>query len=133
MDSISQDLTAGCSSPQPLSSLATAASAPTHSIEQNISAEPLRAALQALPPAPSRPTLQRIPATRLAKEQDEAEPDDEETAGPILPLAEQKRIVAKVEQLMALVDQLEAQQTAARATSANLLAALVAELTGTSA
>lgn len=51
----------------------------------------------------------------------------------IPPLAEQKRIVAKVEQLMALMDQLEAQQAAARATAANLLAALVAELTGTSA
>ncbi|NLX24439.1 MAG: UvrD-helicase domain-containing protein [Lentisphaerae bacterium] len=68
----------------PYSALSTAASAPTHSIERNISAEPLLAAFQSLPPAPARPTLQRIPATRLAKEQDEAEPDDEETAGPIL-------------------------------------------------
>ncbi|MBN2704769.1 MAG: UvrD-helicase domain-containing protein [Pontiellaceae bacterium] len=68
----------------PYSALATAASAPTHPTERNISAEPLYAALQALPPALDRPTLQRIPATRLAKEQDEAEQDDEETAGPIL-------------------------------------------------
>lgn len=68
----------------PYSALASAASAPTHSIERNISAEPLLAALQSLPPAPARPTLQRIPATRLAKEEDEAEPDYEETAGPIL-------------------------------------------------
>ncbi|MFZ1538783.1 MAG: restriction endonuclease subunit S [Chromatiaceae bacterium] len=45
------------------------------------------------------------------------------------PLAEQRRIVAKVEQLMALVDQLEAQLAASRATAARLLSALVAELT----
>jgi type I restriction enzyme S subunit len=45
------------------------------------------------------------------------------------PLAEQRRIAAKVEQLMALVDALETQLVAARATAANLLTALVAELT----
>ena len=45
--------------------------------------------------------------------------------------AEQRRIVAKVEQLMALVDALETQLAASRATAANLLSALVAELTGT--
>ncbi|HPB99808.1 MAG TPA: restriction endonuclease subunit S, partial [Polyangiaceae bacterium] len=45
------------------------------------------------------------------------------------PLAEQRRIVAKVEQLMTLVDQLEAQLAAARATAANLLSALLSELT----
>jgi type I restriction enzyme, S subunit len=39
--------------------------------------------------------------------------------------------VAKVEQLMALVDALETQLAASRATAANLLSALVAELTGT--
>ena len=48
---------------------------------------------------------------------------------PLPPLAEQRRIVAKVDQLMALVDQLETQLAASRATAANLLAALVAELT----
>lgn len=47
----------------------------------------------------------------------------------IPPLAEQRRIVAKVEELMALVDQLEAQLAASRATAANLLDAVVAELT----
>jgi type I restriction enzyme, S subunit len=47
------------------------------------------------------------------------------------PFAEQRRIVAKVEQLMALVDELEAQLTASCATAANLLSAIVAELTGT--
>jgi type I restriction enzyme S subunit len=47
------------------------------------------------------------------------------------PLAEQRRIVAKVEQLMGLVDGLESQLAAARASGANLLSALVAELTGT--
>ncbi|ODA34953.1 restriction endonuclease subunit S [Planctopirus hydrillae] len=48
---------------------------------------------------------------------------------PIPPLAEQRRIVAKVEQLMALVDALETQLAASRTTAANLLSALVAELT----
>ena len=45
------------------------------------------------------------------------------------PLAEQRRIVAKAEQLMAWVDALKTQLTASRATAANLLSALVAELT----
>jgi type I restriction enzyme S subunit len=49
---------------------------------------------------------------------------------PLPPLAEQRRIVAKVEELMKLVDELETQLAASRATAANLLAALVAELTG---
>jgi type I restriction enzyme S subunit len=48
------------------------------------------------------------------------------------PLAEQRRIVAKVAQLMDLVDQLETQLAASRATAKNLLDALVAELTHTS-
>ena len=38
---------------------------------------------------------------------------------------EQRRIVAKVEQLMAYVDALETQLAASRATAANLLAALL--------
>jgi type I restriction enzyme S subunit len=50
---------------------------------------------------------------------------------PLPPLAEQKRIVAKLDELMALVDALETQLAASRATAANLLTALVAELTGT--
>ena len=50
---------------------------------------------------------------------------------PIPPLAEQRRIVAKVEQLLALVDAVDPQLAASRATAANLLSALVAELTGT--
>jgi type I restriction enzyme S subunit len=45
------------------------------------------------------------------------------------PLAEQRRIVAKVEQLMALVDALETQLAASRASGKKLLTALVAELT----
>jgi type I restriction enzyme, S subunit len=48
---------------------------------------------------------------------------------PIPPLAEQRRIVAKVDQLMALVDELETQLAASRATAKNLLEALVNELT----
>lgn len=56
----------------------------------------------------------------------------EQTPIPVPPLAEQRRIVAKVEQLMALVDALETQLAASRATAANLLAAVVAELTASS-
>ncbi|MEO8298596.1 MAG: restriction endonuclease subunit S [Burkholderiales bacterium] len=48
---------------------------------------------------------------------------------PIPPLAEQRRIVAKVDELMALVDALEAQLATARATGATLVEAVVAELT----
>jgi type I restriction enzyme S subunit len=50
---------------------------------------------------------------------------------PLPPLSEQRRIVAKVEQLMTLVDALETQLAASCATAADLLSALVAELTGT--
>jgi type I restriction enzyme S subunit len=45
------------------------------------------------------------------------------------PLAEQRRIVAKVDQLMALVDQLEAQLAASRSTATSLMNTVVAELT----
>lgn len=48
---------------------------------------------------------------------------------PLPPLAEQKRVVAKVEQLMALVDKLEAQLATSCAVGEKLLTALVAELT----
>ena len=48
---------------------------------------------------------------------------------PIPPLAEQRRIVAKVDQLMALVDGLEMQLAASRATAEKLMEAVVAELT----
>ena len=46
-------------------------------------------------------------------------------------LAEQRRIVAKVEQRMALVGALETQLAASRTTAANLLSAPVATLTDT--
>ena len=45
------------------------------------------------------------------------------------PLAEQRRIVAKVDQLMALVDQLETQLAASRGAAKGLLEAVLAELT----
>jgi type I restriction enzyme S subunit len=45
------------------------------------------------------------------------------------PLAEQHRIVAKVDQLMALVDELERQQAASREKASNLLDAIVQEMT----
>jgi hypothetical protein len=47
----------------------------------------------------------------------------------VMHAAEQRRIVAKVEQRMALVDAFETQFAASRATAAKLLSALVAELT----
>ncbi|MDY0282804.1 MAG: restriction endonuclease subunit S [Salinivirgaceae bacterium] len=50
---------------------------------------------------------------------------------PIPPLAEQRRIVAKVDELLALVDELETQLVASRTVAQNLLAALVRELTTT--
>jgi type I restriction enzyme S subunit len=48
---------------------------------------------------------------------------------PLPPLAEQHRIVAKVDQLMALVDELERQQEASRENASNLLDAIVHEMT----
>jgi type I restriction enzyme S subunit len=45
------------------------------------------------------------------------------------PLLEQRRIVAKVDQLMALVDELERQQAASREKASNLLDAMVHEMT----
>jgi type I restriction enzyme S subunit len=50
-------------------------------------------------------------------------------AVPVPPLAEQHRIVAKVDQLMALVDELERQQAASREKASNLLDAIVHEMT----
>lgn len=51
------------------------------------------------------------------------------TVVPVPPLSEQRRIVAKVDQLMVLVNQLETQLTASRATAEKLMEAVVAELT----
>lgn len=51
------------------------------------------------------------------------------TLVPIPPLAEQRRILARVDQLMSLVDQLEGQLATSRAAAGKLLDALVAELT----
>jgi type I restriction enzyme, S subunit len=47
---------------------------------------------------------------------------------PLPPLSEQRRIVAKVDQLIALVDQLEVQLAASRETATSLMNAVVAEL-----
>ncbi len=47
----------------------------------------------------------------------------------MIPLTEQRRIVANVEQPLARVDALETPLTNSRATAANILSALVAELT----
>jgi type I restriction enzyme, S subunit len=47
----------------------------------------------------------------------------------IVSLTEQRRIVARVDQLIALVDELETQLAASSATAKNLLEAVVAELT----
>lgn len=58
--------------------------------------------------------------------------DAREFVVPIPPLAEQRRIVAKVDQLMTLVDELETQLAASRATATNLLSAILAELTSSS-
>jgi len=51
------------------------------------------------------------------------------TSRSLPPLAEQRRIVAKVDQLMALVDKLETQLSTSRATAEKLMEAVVAELT----
>jgi type I restriction enzyme S subunit len=48
---------------------------------------------------------------------------------PLPPIAEQRRIVAKVDELMALVDTLESQLATARITAEQLMEAVVAELT----
>lgn len=45
-------------------------------------------------------------------------------------IAEQRRIVAKVDQIMVLVDQLETQLTTSRAAAERLMEALVSELVG---
>ena len=51
------------------------------------------------------------------------------TIVPVPPLAEQRRIVAKVDQLMALVDELERQQETSREEASKLLDAIVQEMT----
>ncbi len=59
----------------PYSELAKAVDLQEGPSHESPTAEQLSAVLQTLPPAPERPALQRIPATRLAKEHDELEPE----------------------------------------------------------
>ncbi len=77
----------------------------------------------------SRSVVEGLKSGMAASQVNISQPKLRSVPIPIPPLAEQRRIVAKVEQLMALVDALETQLGASRATAANLLAALVAELT----
>lgn len=58
--------------------------------------------------------------------------DAREFVIPIPPLAEQRRIVSKVDELMVLVDMLETQLATARTTAEKLMGAVVTELTGSS-
>jgi len=53
------------------------------------------------------------------------------TVVPVPPLAEQHRIVAKVEHLMGMVNELETQLAYARDTAAALMEAIIAELATT--
>jgi ATP-dependent helicase/nuclease subunit A len=70
----------------PYSTLSGAADIEEHPKPEHPDAGQLAAALETLPPPPEKPSLQRIPATRLAKEQDELEPVLlERTGGSIQP------------------------------------------------
>ncbi|WP_372845347.1 UvrD-helicase domain-containing protein [Pontiella sp.] len=60
----------------PYSALADAVERPEQAPAPIPTAEQLAVALESLAPAPAKPTLKRIPATRLAKEMDELEPDE---------------------------------------------------------
>jgi type I restriction enzyme S subunit len=77
----------------------------------------------------SNTVIERLKSGMAASQVNISQPKLRSVPIPIPPLAEQRRIVAKVEQLMALVDQLENQLAASRAAAANLMQAIVAELT----
>ncbi|MEI8038153.1 MAG: restriction endonuclease subunit S, partial [Verrucomicrobiota bacterium] len=111
-------------------------------VELNISAT-INQACAAICPLDGIPPMQAYIKLHLEKQYDEMRLQSAGGAQPNLnvqkikevfvslpPLAEQRRIVAKVDQLMALVDQLETQLASSRATAKNLLEAVVAELTG---
>jgi type I restriction enzyme S subunit len=99
-------------------------------------------ACAAICPLDGTPTMQGYLKLLLEKQYDEmrsfsaggAQPNlnvqkIKEVFVPLPPLAEQRRIVAKVDQLMALVDALETQLADSRSTAVDLLEAVVAELT----
>ena len=65
----------------PYSALATAAVQPPTANLKPQTTQQLATALASLPPAPAKPGLRRIAATRLAREQDEIEMDHEEANG----------------------------------------------------
>ena len=79
----------------------------------------------------SREVVEGLKSGMAASQVNISQPKLKSVPIPLPPLAEQRRIVAKVSELMALVDELETQLAASRAAAEKLLSALVAELTGT--
>ncbi len=69
----------------PYSVLATAAGQPQTPSPKLPTSSGLTVAMDSLPPAPAKPELRRIAATRLAREQDELDMDHEVTEAPVYP------------------------------------------------
>ena len=79
----------------------------------------------------SREVVEGLKSGMAASQVNISQPKLKSVPIPLPPLAEQRRIVAKVSELIALVDELETQLAASRAAAEKLLSALVAELTVT--